>query len=227
MRSIKKEVLKANRWIVEKDLVELTWGNVSYRQGDVIYIKPSGVDLDTATEEDISVLTIYGQKIDGKKPSVDTPTHLEIYKNFNNINCIVHTHSKYSTTFAQANRQIPCLGTTHADYFYGDIPCVPHPNRRQIETNYELETGVEICKYFKSSGIDYKRMPCSLVSGHGAFIWGPSIEQTLETAYVLELVAEMAYKSLTLIGASSMRIPKYVIDKHFFRKNGKEKYYGQ
>ena len=152
----KQDVLFANRWIVEKGLAQLTWGNVSARdiEKEAVYIKPSGVNLNLTTSEDISEVTLSGVHYNGKKPSVDVLTHLELYKHFPEINSVAHTHSKYATIFAQANMDIPCLGTTHADYFYGDIPCIPHPAKEQISEDYECNTGIVICEYFIKNNID-------------------------------------------------------------------------
>ena len=223
--NIKQEVLDANKWIVDKKLVELTWGNVSAKNNNLVYIKPSGVNLNSAIAEDIAVLNIDGKHINGLKPSVDTPTHLALYKNFKDIGCVVHTHSKYSTIFAQAGRDIPCLGTTHADYFYGDIPCIPHPNKKQVNNEYELNTGNIIVEHYLKNNIKYNYIPACVVAGHGTFVWGQNIDKALESVFVLELVAEMAYKTLLLNPNASLK--KYVLDKHYLRKHGNNKYYGQ
>ena len=224
---LKNKVLNANKWIVDKKLVELTWGNVSAynRNNNQIYIKPSGVALDKTTAEQISVLTSEGHRLDGLKPSVDTPTHIALYKHFETIECVIHTHSKYSTIFAQAGREIPCLGTTHADYFNGPIPCIAAPSAQNVEQDYEMNTGLIICKHFDENNVDYKYMNACLVSGHGVFVWGSSVDKALENAYVLELVAEMAYKTLMLNPLATLE--DYILDKHFMRKHGKTKYYGQ
>ena len=223
--NIKQEVLDANKWIVDKKLVELTWGNVSAKNKNLVYIKPSGVNLNSAIAEDIAVLNIDGKHINGLKPSVDTPTHLALYRSFKDIGCVVHTHSKYSTIFAQAGRDIPCLGTTHADYFYGDIPCIPHPNKKQVNNEYELNTGNIIVEHYLKNNIKYNYIPACIVAGHGTFVWGQNIDKALESVFVLELVAEMAYKTLLLNPNASLK--KYVLDKHYLRKHGNNKYYGQ
>jgi len=137
----------------------------------------------------------------------------------------VHTHSKYSTIFAQAGRDIPCLGTTHADYFYGDIPCVSHPSKKLVKNDYELNTGNLIVEHYHKNDIKYDYMPACIVSGHGTFVWGENIEKALENVYVLEIIAEMAYKTLLLNPKASLK--KYVLDKHYLRKHGDNKYYGQ
>jgi len=226
----RESTLYANRWIVDKKLVELTWGNVSCidRETNQVFIKPSGVDLDNLKEQEISVLNLEGVLLDGKKQSVDTPTHLEIYKRFPQINCVIHTHSKYATIFSQSKKDIPCLGTTHADYFYGKIPCVDYTTPKQTLENYEEKTGKNICDWFNPSayaGADPLEIGACLVSNHGVFCWDSTVKGALERAYVLEIVAEMAYKSLLLNNNSGM--PKYLIDKHYLRKRGKNKYYGQ
>jgi len=224
---IKDKVLDANRWIVQKGLVELTWGNVSAvtTNGDSIVIKPSGIQLDSATRDDMSAVDWSGTLLSGRKASVDTPSHLQIYNAFPEIGSVVHTHSRYGTIFAQANRPIPCLGTTHADYFYGDIPCIPHPPQEEVENDYEENTGRIIGEYFDENGLNCLHVPGCVVQGHGVFAWGQTIECALENAHVLELVAEMAYKTLMLDQYSSLA--DFVLEKHFTRKHGKTKYYGQ
>lgn len=223
--NIRQKVLEANRWIVDKKLVELTWGNVSAKNDNLVYIKPSGINLNNAVDSDVSIVNIDGISIGGLKPSVDTPTHLALYRGFKNIGCVVHTHSKYSTIFAQAGCDIPCLGTTHADYFYGDIPCVSHPSKKLVKTDYELNTGNLIVEHYQKNDIKYDYMPACIVSGHGTFVWGENIEKALENVYVLEVIAEMAYKTLLLNPKASLK--KYVLDKHYLRKHGDSKYYGQ
>tara|TARA_Y100000592_G_scaffold83250_1_gene132867 strand:- start:2496 stop:3170 length:675 start_codon:yes stop_codon:yes gene_type:complete len=223
--NIRQKVLEANRWIVDKKLVELTWGNVSAKSNNLVYIKPSGINLNNAVDSDVSMVNIDGTYAGGLKPSVDTPTHLALYRSFKNIGCVVHTHSKYSTIFAQAGRDIPCLGTTHADYFYGDIPCVSHPSKKLVKNDYELNTGNLIVEHYHKNDIKYDYMPACIVSGHGTFVWGENIEKALENVYVLEIIAEMAYKTLLLNPKASLK--KYVLDKHYLRKHGDNKYYGQ
>ena len=223
----KKQVLEANKWIVDKGLAQLTWGNVSYfdRNEGKIFIKPSGVNLSEAKPNDISEITINGFLVSGKKPSVDTPTHLEIYNNFEQVNCVIHTHSKYCTIFAQSNTSIPCLGTTHADYFYDEIPCIKHTDLNHTLKNYEKNTGKNICEYYKVNKINPLFVGACLVRGHGVFCWGKDIKSTLERAFVAEILAEMAYKTLLL--NPSVDFEKHILDKHFLRKHGDKKYYGQ
>jgi L-ribulose-5-phosphate 4-epimerase len=225
--AMKEEVLAANKWIIAQGLVKLTWGNVSALNDDktAIIIKPSGISLDTATVDDMSVVAMDGKLLEGKKPSVDTPTHLELYNRFPGIGCVVHTHSKYGTIFAQANRAIPCLGTTHADYFADEIPCIPHPDQKEISEDYEISTGRIIGEYFNENRINYNHVPGCLVQGHGVFVWGEKGNKAIETAYVLELVAEMAFKTLVL--EPSSQLADFVAEKHFTRKHGQTSYYGQ
>tara|TARA_R110000851_G_scaffold184962_1_gene334328 strand:+ start:19 stop:696 length:678 start_codon:yes stop_codon:yes gene_type:complete len=223
----RKKVLEANKYLFTSGLVSVTWGNVSYidRESNVVYIKPSGVDLFKTSDQHISKVSVAGTHISGKKPSVDTPTHLEVYRKFLEVGSIVHTHSKYATIFAQANKDISCMGTTHADYFDGAIPCIPCPNVEDVKSEYEANTGKAIVNYFTNNDTDPMRVPAVLVSGHGPFCWGRSTEDALENAYVLEKIAEMAYKTLILSG--NHHLPEHILRKHFDRKHGEEKYYGQ
>ena len=159
------------------------------------------------------------------RSSVDTATHIEIYKSFKEATCVVHTHSRYATIFAQADMAVPCLGTTHADYFYGTIPCIPCPTYPEVQGDYEKSTGTAIASFYNKNKIDYNSIQACLISGHAPFVWGRSIESALENAYVLEIVCEYAYKTMSLNPESYLS--RYVIDKHFLRKHGAKKYYGQ
>lgn len=222
------EVLFANKQIVDKNLVILSWGNVSKidRDKNLLYIKPSGADLEEISQYDIAqVSTLDGSWVLGMKPSVDTKIHLEIYKGFSDVGAVVHTHSVHATAFAQANKPIPCLGTTHADYFYGEIPCVPQPTAEELDDDYEKYTGLRIVDYFDYFDIDYNHIPAALVEGHGVFCWGKTVEDAVETAIILEKVAEMAILTLSLNKDSNLS--DYVLEKHFTRKHGDSKYYGQ
>ena len=156
---------------------------------------------------------------------MDTPTHLEIYKSFDDVRCVIHTHSRYATIFAQAASEIPCLGTTHADYFYGNIPCVDCPTKREVDRNYEEYTGKSITSFHIQNNIDYNSMQACLVAGHGPFVWGKTIDSALENAKVLEIIAELAHKTLSL--NKNSYLPRYILNKHFLRKHGDKKYYGQ
>ncbi len=220
------ELIQCNQSLQKENLVIYTWGNVSCREGKYILIKPSGVKFDDLSKENISKIDISSEDlISGYKPSVDTPTHIHLYKNFRNINAVVHTHSKYATIFAQAKKPIPCLGTTHADYFYGDIPLVDDLSYDEIENNYEQNTGKKIVQYFKKNSIDPLNMGAALCPSHGVFTWGKDLSSALKNAIVLEYIAEVAYKTLVLNPEPNFN--NELLDKHFLRKHGKKSYYGQ
>jgi L-ribulose-5-phosphate 4-epimerase len=227
---LKHQVLAANLAIVQAGLVKLTWGNVSGadRANGVFAIKPSGVPYDAMKASDIVVLSIKtGEVVEGKsRPSSDTPTHLHLYQNCESINGIVHTHSKYGTIFAQALREIPCFGTTHADNFYGAIPVTRPLTADEINGEYELNTGKVIIEHFIQQKIDPASVPGILVASHAPFAWGASVDKAVENAVVLELTAEMALQSLAL-NPSLKPIPQVLLDKHFQRKHGPKAYYGQ
>lgn len=220
------ELIQANRSLKEKGLVVSTWGNASFRTHNTMYIKPSGVPYEDIQLDDISVIDLAtGEHTGGMKPSVDAPTHMTLYKHFPKINSIIHTHSKYCTIFAQAKKSIPCLGTTHADYFHGDVPVVKELNDLDINKDYEYHTGMSIVGTFNKFKISYSDVPAALVPSHGVFAWGDSPESAFERAFILENIAEMAYKTLLL--NSSVQMNKNIINKHFDRKNGACGYYGQ
>jgi len=227
------DVLKANKKIISEGLSRLTWGNVSVidEGRDKIYIKPSGADLDKIHYEDISVVSMSGDALSGMKPSVDTNTHLLIYENFKNVGAIVHTHSKFATVFAQSNLSIPCFGTTHADYFYGDIPVVYDPNPLLLDTAYEKAVGESIVEYFNDNNLKPLFVPACLCPGHGVFTWGRDLNDAVNNAIIAELVAEMAYHTISLRSSSgkdvNKAVDKKILDKHFLRKHGEKKYYGQ
>lgn len=227
LEELKQEVFEANLALVKYGLVTLTWGNVSGidRQQGLVVIKPSGVPYDTMTAEDMVVVDLNGQRVEGKlKPSSDTPTHVELYKAFPNIGGVVHTHSRWATTFAQAAMDIPALGTTHADTFYGDIPCTRPMTDEEIRGEYEKETGTVIIETF--NGKEPDDIPAVLVHSHGPFTWGKNAADALEHAVILEEVAFMAWHSLSLNpGKTTMQ--QTLLDKHYLRKHGKNAYYGQ
>lgn len=228
LEKLKKEVCRANLKLVELGLVLFTWGNVSGRDKDTGYIviKPSGVPYDNMTYKDMVVVDMDGNIVEGKyNPSSDTATHIQIYKSFKGIGGVVHTHSKWGTIFSQAGMAIPALGTTHADNFYGDIPCTPALSKSQIEGEYEKETGLQIIDTFKKQGIDPLSVPGVVVTNHAPFSWGKSPDKAAENAAVLEYVAEMSYYTLDLNPDAKMG--KYILDKHYLRKHGKDAYYGQ
>ena len=228
---LKSELVAANNFLSDEKLVELTWGNVSCRSEDenLIYIKPSGVPFEELDEDNISIITLDGVHVGGLKPSVDTPTHLELYKSFSNIKSVVHTHSKYCTIFAQSKTDIPCLGTTHADYFPSSIKVVPDLSKDQVLGNFEKNTGLAVASFYKENNIDYLSERVVLLPSHGVFAWGDSIKEAINCAFVAEKVAEMAYKTIVLsnIMNKPLECDTYLIEKHFNRKNSNGKYYGQ
>lgn len=222
---LKEQVLKANLELVKYNLVIFTWGNVSAREGDYVVIKPSGVDYDVMKAEDMVVLDLDGNIVEGNlKPSSDTPTHLELYKAFPNIKGITHTHSNYATSFAQAGKEISPLGTTHADYFYGSIPCTRYLTEEETINNYEKNTGKVIAETFVNR--DYEAIPGVLVRGHGVFSWGKDAHNSVHNAVVMEELAKMNYQTMILNQGNNM-LPQYTLDKHYNRKHGKNAYYGQ
>jgi L-ribulose-5-phosphate 4-epimerase len=228
--NLKQQVLKANLALVEAGLVVLTWGNASGtdRNAGVMAIKPSGVSYESLKAEHMVVLSVEtGAVIEGNaRPSSDTPTHLCLYREFPSINGVVHTHSTHGTAFAQAKRPIPCLGTTHADNFYGDIPVTREMRPEEVAVDYELNTGKVIVERFRDGRIDPAAVPGVLVANHAPFAWGPTPEKAVENAVVLEFTAQMALAALSL--ASDVEpIPAYLLDKHFLRKHGPGAYYGQ
>jgi L-ribulose-5-phosphate 4-epimerase len=227
---LKKDVYEANIALVKAGLVVLTWGNASGadRAAGVMAIKPSGVSYDTLTPDDIVVLSLKtGEVVEGKaRPSSDTPTHLHLYQQFTPVNGIVHTHSTYGTSFAQSQRPIPCLGTTHADNFYGEIPVTRAMTREEVEVDYELNTGRVIVEHFRKNNFDVLQIPGILLASHAPFAWGETTAKAVENAIVLELTAHMAVLGATL-APNTEAIPKYLLDKHFLRKHGPKAYYGQ
>lgn len=223
---LKNEVLAANLDIQIKKLAILTWGNVSAidRQRGLVVIKPSGVNYSDLRPESMVVVDLDGKRVEGRlKPSSDTPTHLELYKAFPSIGAIVHTHSTWATIWAQAGLGIPPLGTTHADYFYGEIPCTREMRKEEVEKDYEKNTGLVIVECMK--GIEPLSMPAILVRNHGPFAWGEFASKAVENALVLEEVARMAFHARMLVKTG--KISDWLLDKHFLRKHGKNKYYGQ
>ena len=226
------DVLNANKLIVSLGLVKRSWGNVSAvdrLQGTVV-IKPSGANLEKIKASDMSSVSLLdGSHSSGFKPSVDSPTHLVLYQRFPDIGAIVHTHSRFATAFAQAKKPIKCLGTTHADYFYGTVPVVYTPSKEDVVHRYEKATGECIANYFRDKDIDPLRIPAALCPNHGVFAWGRDLEEALQNAHVLELVAEMAYYTQGICGLNSpvFKLRQDILDKHFLRKHGDGKYYGQ
>ena len=227
---LKEKVYQANIALVDAGLVVLTWGNASGvdRTQNVLAIKPSGVAYDKLRPDDIVVLSLEsGQIVDGKaRPSSDTPTHLHLAQRFPSIGGIVHTHSTHGTSFAQALRDIPCLGTTHCDNFYGAIPCTRPMRREEIESEYELNTGKVIVECFRDRKIDPANVPGVVVASHAPFAWGSNTGKAVENAIVLEFAAQMAINSF-LLNPGVSPVPQVLLDKHFLRKHGPKAYYGQ
>jgi len=226
LEKLKEEVFQANLDLVKHGLVIFTWGNVSGidREKGMVVIKPSGVSYDDLRPKDMVVLNLYGQVVEGNlKPSSDTATHLVLYRQFEQIGGVVHTHSEWATSWAQAGRGIPALGTTQADYFYGEIPCTRKMTSKEIETDYELETGKVIVERFQD--LDPNFVPGVLVNNHGPFSWGTDPHNAVHNAVVLEEVAKMTFRTLQLNPETTM--DQALLDKHFLRKHGKDAYYGQ
>ncbi len=228
LEELKKEVLEANLLLPKHDLIKFTWGNVSAidRASGLVVIKPSGVEYDGMTADDMVVVSLAdGSVVEGKyKPSSDLPTHLVLYREFADIGGVVHTHSRWATAFAQAGVGIEALSTTHADYFYGKIPCTRALTADEISGEYEKETGNVIVETFK--GIDPMAIPAALVKSHGAFSWGKDAFDAVHKAVVLEEVAFMNYHSM-MLNPDVKPIPSELADKHYLRKHGKDAYYGQ
>ncbi len=226
---LKKEVYKANMLLPEYGLAPFTWGNASGvdRERGVIVIKPSGVPYPDLTWEMMVVVDFEGNVLGGDyNPSSDTLTHIELYKAFPEIGGAVHTHSKFATAFAQAGREIPALGTTHADFCYGAIPCTRALTEEEINSAYEKNTGVVICNHFKENNLDAVAVPGVLVRSHGVFAWGKNPVKATENAATLEIVADMALNTFAL-NADVATIDKFLLDKHYNRKHGANAYYGQ
>lgn len=227
LEELKKRVYEANMLLPKYQLVTFTWGNVSEidRETGIFAIKPSGVDYDKLTPDDMVLMNLKGEKVEGRyNPSSDTPTHLELYKAFPEIGGIVHTHSSYATSWAQSGRNIPCYGTTHADYIYGDVPCLRCLTKEEIDTAYETNTGLLIVDYFKDK--DCMAVPAVLCKNHGPFTWGKNAHEAVHNAVVLEEVAKMAFRT-ELINPEVKPAPQELQDKHYYRKHGANAYYGQ
>ncbi|UTR12023.1 L-ribulose-5-phosphate 4-epimerase [Evansella sp. LMS18] len=229
LQKLKQSVLEANLALPKYNLVTFTWGNVSGidRESGRVVIKPSGVEYDKLTAEDLVVVDLEGNVLEGDlKPSSDTPTHVYLYKHFPDIGAVVHTHSPWATSWAQAGRGIEALGTTHGDYFYGEVPCTREMTEEEITEAYEKETGKVIVETFKKRGIDPMMIPSVLVHSHAPFNWGKDAGEAVHNAVVLEEVAKMAYHTYMLNPAAG-KMDQNLLDKHFLRKHGKHAYYGQ
>jgi len=226
LKELKEQVFQTNLDLVKHGLVIFTWGNVSTidRGKGLVVIKPSGVSYEKMKASDMVVVDLDGQIVEGNfKPSSDTPTHLVLYKKFENIGGVVHTHSEWATSWAQAGHGIPAIGTTHADYFYGEIPCTRKMTIEEIKGEYEFETGNVIVERFK--GLNPDQIPGVLVNNHGPFSWGKDANDAVHNAVVMEEVAKMTFRSLHLNPETTM--DQALLDKHFLRKHGKNAYYGQ
>jgi L-ribulose-5-phosphate 4-epimerase len=227
LHELKEEVYRANVALIESGLVKLTWGNASgiSRKERLVVIKPSGVDYSDLSPDSMVVVDLEGRVVEGElMPSSDTPTHVLLYRCFGEIGGVVHTHSTWATSWAQAGKSIPCFGTTHADHFYNEVPCTRLLNAEETETDYELNTGRVIEEAFSER--DYLGTPGVLVAGHAPFTWGKDVLDAVKNGIILEEIAKMACLSL-LVNAETSILPKHIMDKHYFRKHGKDAYYGQ
>lgn len=226
LEELKQKVYEANIRLKQEGLITLTWGNVSQidRTSNLVVIKPSGISYDVMEPEDMVVVDLEGNKVEGKwNPSSDLATHLEIYRTFSEIGGITHTHSRWATIYSQAECCIPILGTTHADAFYGDVPCTRKLTTEEIAGDYERETGKVICETF--ADVDPMAMPAVLVNSHGPFTWGKDAAKSVENAIILEEVAMMAWHTERL--NQNVEFQQELADKHYFRKHGPGAYYGQ
>ena len=229
LEKLKEKVLQANLDLVKHKLVLFTWGNVSEidRESGLVVIKPSGVSYENMTAEDMVVVDLNGKVVDGKlRPSSDTPTHLEFYKAFPDVGGVTHTHSTFATGWAQAGRDIPFYGTTHADYFYGDIPCARSLTQAEIEGEYEKNTGLVIIERFTKDHIKPLEVPGVLIKSHGVFAFGKDSDASVYNATVIEEVAKMAFITES-VNPKVQRADKFMMDRHYLRKHGKNAYYGQ
>jgi len=227
LEQLKREVYEANMLLPKYGLVTFTWGNVSGidRERGLFAIKPSGINYENLTPDDMVIVDLDGNKVEGEyNPSSDTATHLELYKAFRDMGGIVHTHSNWATSWAQAGRGIPCYGTTHADYMYGEVPCVRNLTKEEIDEGYEKNTGRLIVEYYRE--MDYMAMPAVLCKNHGPFTWGKDAGDAVHNSVVLEEVAKMAAQC-EMINLHNQPAPQELQDKHYYRKHGANAYYGQ
>lgn len=232
LEQLKQDVYRANMQLKEFGLVVLTWGNVSAidRETGLVVIKPSGVPYDTMKAEDMVVVDLDGNIVEGTlNPSSDTPTHLELYRNFESIGAVVHTHSSWATSFAQAGREIKAYGTTHADFANRSVPCTRGLTKAEVEGEYELNTGKVIVECFKNESINPDDCPAVLIHRHGPFCWGKNCFKAVENALILEEVAKMALRTeqIAAVEQKQVGIEDYLLAKHYNRKHGKNAYYGQ
>lgn len=229
LEKLKEEVCKANIRLSKLNLITFTWGNVSGidRENELFVIKPSGVAYEDLRPENMVVVNLKGKVVEGElNPSSDTPTHTYLYNHFKNIGGITHTHSPWAVSFSAGKMDIPAISTTHADTFFGDIPVTQPLSQQEIENNYELNTGKVIVEVFKKRKLDPDAIPAVLVSQHGPFTWGETVDKSVYNAKVLEIVAETSYHALQLT-RNKIHVPQYLLDKHYYRKHGEHAYYGQ
>ncbi len=229
LQELKEQVYEANMLLPKYGLVKFTWGNASGIDRDLglFVIKPSGVAYDSLSPDDMVVVDLDGNKVEGRyNPSSDTLTHTVLYNRFPKIGGIAHTHSTWATSWAQAGRSIPCYGTTHADYFYGDVPCVRSLTAAEIREGYEQNTGIVIADDYRAAGRDYESAPAVLVRFHGPFTWGSDVGEAVHNAVVLEEIARMA-AHCEQINPQAWPAPQEIRDKHYFRRHGEGAYYGQ
>lgn len=229
LEKLKEQVYLANMELPKRGLVTYTWGNASGidREKGLFVIKPSGVDYDLLKPDDMVVMDLQGNKVEGDlNPSSDTKTHLVLYNAFPGIGGIVHTHSPYAVAWAQAGEDLPCYGTTHADYFYGSVPCARHLTQEELDEDYERNTGITIVETFRERGIDPKAVPAVLCYSHGPFTWGKDADQAVYHSVVLEECAKMGIFTRVL-NPHAAPAPQRMLDKHYLRKHGPNAYYGQ
>ena len=230
LEELKQQVYEANMLLPEYGLAPFTWGNASGidREKGIVVIKPSGVPYDQLSPEKMVCVDLEGKVVEGDlNPSSDTPTHIELYKAFPEIGGVAHTHSKHAVAFAQAGRDVPAYGTTHADFAFGGVPCAPALTDDEINREYEKNTGLVIARYFEKKGLDYNAIPAVLVRNHGPFTWGKSPAKASENSAVLEIICEMAINTEILAGGQCQRVGKELLKKHYLRKHGANAYYGQ
>ncbi|MGX4593118.1 L-ribulose-5-phosphate 4-epimerase [Leuconostoc sp. JNUCC 76] len=230
LEDLKKIVYEANMALPANNLVTLTWGNVSQvdREKGVFVIKPSGVDYRELKPEDMVVVSLDGEVVEGNlNPSTDTPTHAFLYRHWPELGGIVHTHSKWAVAFAQAGIPVPASGTTHADTFYGDVPVADRLTKFEVDDEYELNTGKSIARVFDREKIDPMAIPGVLTNDHGPFTWGKDALDAVHNAIVLDVVAEIDYHTMNLNPSQDIHVPQYLLDRHYFRKHGANAYYGQ
>ena len=230
LEDLKQKVYEANLALPANNLVTLTWGNVSQidREKRMFVIKPSGVDYDKLTASDMVVVDLEGNVVEGDlNPSSDTPTHAFLYRHWEQIGGIVHTHSKWAVAFAQAGVPVPAAGTTHADTFYGDVPIADRLTKEEVDGEYELNTGKSIARVFDRENIDPLAVPGVLTNDHGPFTWGKDAMDAVHNAIVLDVVSEMDFHTMQLNPSQDVHVPQYLLDRHYFRKHGANAYYGQ